>query len=44
MVSAVMVTGSAIAGPTPQEYAAHVGGEAKIVAAGELKLDRKSVV
>ena len=27
------------AGPTPEEYAAHVGGEAKIVQPGNLKLD-----
>jgi hypothetical protein len=30
--------------PTPEEYAAHVGGEAKIVPAGELKLDGAKVV
>ena len=29
----------AVAGPTPEEYAAHVGGEAKIVQPGNLKLD-----
>ena len=29
----------AFAGPTPEEYIAHVGGDAKLVAAGELKLD-----
>jgi hypothetical protein len=38
-----VVTGSAIAGPTPEEYAAHVGGDAKIVAAGELKLDGRKM-
>jgi len=27
------------AGPTPEEYVAHVGGDAKIVSPGELKLD-----
>jgi len=27
------------AGPTPEEYVGHVGGDAKIVAAGQLKLD-----
>lgn len=27
------------AGPTPEEYAAHVGGDAKIVQPGNLKLD-----
>jgi hypothetical protein len=30
--------------PTAEEYAAHVGGEAKIVAAGELKLDGAKMV
>lgn len=30
---------SALAGPTPEEYASHVGGDAKIVPAGALKLD-----
>lgn len=30
---------SAAAGPTPEEYIAHVGGDAKIVEPGELKLD-----
>jgi len=29
----------ASAGPTPEEYVGHVGGDAKIVAAGQLKLD-----
>ena len=43
IASAVVVTGSAIAGPTPEEYAAHVGGDAKIVAAGELKLDGRKM-
>jgi hypothetical protein len=28
-----------VAGPTPEEYVAHVGGDAKIVPPGELKLD-----
>ncbi len=31
-------TTAVIAGPTPEEYAAHVGGDAKIVPPGELKL------
>jgi hypothetical protein len=31
--------GSAAAGPTPQEYVDHVGGEAKVVGPGELRLD-----
>jgi hypothetical protein len=30
---------SAEAGPTPEEYVAHVGGNAQIVAVGQLKLD-----
>jgi hypothetical protein len=32
-------TFSSVAGPTPEEYAAHVGGGAQIVNSGELKLD-----
>jgi hypothetical protein len=37
----ILLLGSiaATAGPTPEEYAAHVGGEAKILKSGELKLD-----
>jgi len=31
--------GRAVAGPTPEEYVAHVGGDAKIVPAGQLRLD-----
>lgn len=38
-----IVATSAVAGPTPEEYAAHVGGDAKIVAAGELKLDGRKM-
>lgn len=34
---------SATAGPTPEEYVAHVGPEAKIVAAGDLKLDGRKM-
>jgi len=34
----------ALAGPTPEEYVAHVGGDAKIVPSGELKLDNKRVI
>ncbi|MFM9849161.1 MAG: hypothetical protein ACKVP3_18615 [Hyphomicrobiaceae bacterium] len=41
--SALLVAGSAVAGPTPEEYIAHVGGEAKIVTAGELKLDGRKM-
>lgn len=29
----------ALAGPTPEEYVAHVGGDAKIVPSGDLRLD-----
>ena len=32
------------AGPTPEEYVAHVGGDAQLVAAGQLKLDGQQVV
>ena len=31
---------SAEAGPTPEEYVGHVGGDAQIVAVGQLKLDK----
>ena len=31
------------AGPTPEEYVAHVGGDAKIVPAGQLKLDGRKL-
>ena len=34
---------AAIAGPTPEEYAAKVGGDAKIVPAGELAIDGRKV-
>ncbi len=30
--------------PTPEEYVAHVGGDARIVAAGQLKLDGQPMV
>lgn len=30
--------------PTPEEYVAHVGGDAKVVPAGELKLDNRKLV
>jgi len=33
----------AAAGPTPEEYAAHVGGDTKIVGAGDLKLDGRKM-
>ena len=38
-VIASMAIGTAQAGPTPEEYASHVGGDAKIIPAGTLKLD-----
>ena len=34
----------AVAGPTPEEYVAHVGGDAKIVVAGQLSLDGHKLV
>jgi hypothetical protein len=34
-----LLASPAAAGPTPEEYISHVGGDAKIVPAGELKLD-----
>jgi len=30
--------------PTPEEYVAHVGGDARIIGAGELKLDNRRMV
>jgi hypothetical protein len=35
--------GCAEASPTPEEYVGHVGGDAKIVPAGELKLDGRKL-
>src|SRR5262245_8284838 len=35
---------TSVAGPTPEEYVAHVGGDAKIVAAGELTIDGYKLV
>ena len=35
---------TAEAGPSPEEYVAHVGGDAKIVAYGELALDGRKLV
>jgi hypothetical protein len=42
----VLLLGSArtLAGPTPEEYAAHVGGDAKIVRPGELRLDGRKLM
>lgn len=36
--------GSAWAGPTPEEYVGHVGGDAQIVPAKELKLDGQKLL
>src|SRR5262245_40481146 len=36
--------GVARAGPTPEEYVSHVGGDAHIVPAGQLKLDGHRLV
>jgi len=33
----------ALAGPTPEEYVAHVGGDAKIVGPGDLRLDGRKL-
>lgn len=43
MAMAVLVAGAAHAEgpPTPEEYLAHVGGDAKLVPAGQLTLDNK---
>jgi hypothetical protein len=39
-----MTRASAIAGPTPEEYAAKVGPEAKVVSPGELVIDGRKVI
>jgi hypothetical protein len=39
LVLSALSWASAAAGPTPEEYVAHVGGNAQIVAVGQLKLD-----
>jgi len=39
LLGGTLPPGSAAAGPTPEEYVSHVGGDAQIVAAGQLKLD-----
>jgi hypothetical protein len=33
----------ALAGPTPEEYVSHVGGDAQLVPAGQLKLDGRKM-
>jgi hypothetical protein len=35
---------AAIAGPTPEEYVAHVGGDAQLIPAGQLKIDGRKMV
>lgn len=44
--SAVLLAGAALAdsAPTPEEYVAHVGGNSRIVAAGDLKIDGQPMV
>jgi hypothetical protein len=47
LLAAALVTvagATAQAGPSPEEYVAHVGGEAKIVGYGELSLDGRKLV
>ena len=41
---AALPCADAVAGPTPEEYVAHVGGDAKLIGAGELKLDGRKVL
>src|SRR5262245_3138813 len=36
--------GGAPAGPTPEEYVAHVGGDAELVPAGKLRIDGRKLV
>jgi hypothetical protein len=43
LASALLLT-QAEAGPTPEEYVGHVGGDAQIVAAGQLKLDGRRLL
>jgi hypothetical protein len=40
----VLFTGAALAGPTAEEYAAHVGAGAQIVPPGDLKLDGHKMI
>lgn len=42
--TAVFGPGLAQGPPTPEEYVAHVGGDAKIVPSGELKLDKRRMI
>ena len=39
VLSAGLLAGTATAGPTPEEYVGHVGGDARIVPPGRLELD-----
>jgi hypothetical protein len=39
LASTVLGGSSAFAGPTPEEYVSHVGGDAQIIPAGQLRLD-----
>jgi hypothetical protein len=39
LLGSALLLAPAAAGPTPEEYVSHVGGDAQIVAAGQLKLD-----
>ena len=43
LAGALLLT-RASAGPTPEEYVGHVGGDAQIVAAGQLKLDNRKLL
>lgn len=40
----LLTAGQGAAGPTPEEYVAHVGGNATIIPSGELKLDGRKMV
>ena len=42
-VAALLIGPRASAGPTPEEYASHVGGAAQIVQSGDLRLDGRRV-
>lgn len=44
IVLAFAAAGSAFAGPTPEEYATHVGGDSQIVKPGDLRLDGKKAL
>jgi hypothetical protein len=40
----VLVTGAAVAGPTPEEYLERSGAAAKLVAPGDLELDGRKII